>query len=558
MGLTGRYNLWLRYGLAALAGLLQALAFPKTGVAGLAWIAPGLLLLAGLGARPGEAFRCGYVAGLAFNLTSLYWLLFIPVRLAPIAGWLALSGYLAVYPALWTWLCWAIYPQSLREEMSGVAARIDRFLDTRVVPRMGWAFSCAVVWVAGEMVLARLWSGFPWSLLGVSQYRMLPVIQMASLTGVYGVSFLVVWMSVALLCAGLVLVRQPVAKRLWSVELLLPVVALMGVISFGWRQLVQPREEGGSLRVLLVQPSIPQQVIWNADEGPARFRQLTELAQRALSQERPDLMVWPEAAVPSLFRYDTNIHGPVVDLVRSNRVWLILGADDIKPPVEAARALEPQYFNGSFLLTPDGALAGAYHKRRLVIFGEYVPLGRWLPWLRQLAANTGGDFTPGRAPGQFVMPALRAKATILICFEDVFPHVARREVEDDTDFLLNLTNNGWFGESAAQWQHAANAVFRAVETDRPLVRCANNGLTCWVDARGRMNEVYFPGTQDIYGRGWKTADVPRLAGPGRPATVYRRYGDWFGWACVALTMAHLARVLVRARTSTTSPRSPQP
>jgi apolipoprotein N-acyltransferase len=125
------------------------------------------------------------------------------------------------------------------------------------------------------------------------------------------------------------------------------------------------------------------------------------------------------------------------------------------------------------------------------------------------------------------------KTSVVICFEDIFPHLVREYVDPDTDFLLNLTNNGWFGESAAQWQHAAGAVFRAVENGLPLVRCANNGLTCWVDAAGRMHEVYFPGTRDIYGRGIKTVEVPLLAGARPTATFYRRHGDVFGWACVA-------------------------
>ena len=136
---------------------------------------------------------------------------------------------------------------------------------------------------------------------------------------------------------------------------------------------------------------------------------------------------------------------------------------------------------------------------------------------------------------------------MLICFEDVFPHCVREYVEDDTDFLLNLTNNGWFGESAAQWQHAANAVFRAVENGLPLVRCANNGLTCWVDARGRVEEIYFPGTRDIYGAGWKMARVPLLAGQPRAPTFYRRHGDWFGWSCVAVSALGLGAAGLRRR-----------
>jgi apolipoprotein N-acyltransferase len=185
-----------------------------------------------------------------------------------------------------------------------------------------------------------------------------------------------------------------------------------------------------------------------------------------------------------------------------------------------------------------------YRKRRLVIFGEYVPFSKWLPFLSAMVQSEG-EFTPGDQPVAFRLKELGITTSVLICFEDVFPHLAREYVEEDTDFLLNLTNNGWFGESAAQWQHAANAVFRAVENNIPLVRCANNGLTCWVDRRGNMHDVHFPGSKDIYKAGYKIVDVP-IGGEGKYVpTFYRRYGDVFGWICVATTVF----VLIRKRFS---------
>ena len=153
------------------------------------------------------------------------------------------------------------------------------------------------------------------------------------------------------------------------------------------------------------------------------------------------------------------------------------------------------------------------------------------------------------------MPALHAQTATLICFEDVFPRLVRQYVSPETDFLVNITNDGWFGQSAAQWQQAANAVFRAVENGLPLVRCANNGLTCWIDATGAMHEVYFGDSSDIYGPGFKTALVPLLPpGTKRPPTLYNRYGDWFGWACVAVCAAfltlHIGTRIVRRKRNT--------
>ena len=134
-----------------------------------------------------------------------------------------------------------------------------------------------------------------------------------------------------------------------------------------------------------------------------------------------------------------------------------------------------------------------------------------MPFLERFR-KAGGGFARGKGPVLFQIGSPRARISTLICFEDVFPHLAREHVDEDTDLLVNLTNNGWFGESAAQWQHAVSALFRAVENGVPLVRCANNGLTCWIDARGRMHETYFSGSRDIYRAGYKIARIP-LRGP---------------------------------------------
>ncbi len=201
------------------------------------------------------------------------------------------------------------------------------------------------------------------------------------------------------------------------------------------------------------------------------------------------------------------------------------------------------YFNSSFLISPEGRLVGTYRKQNLVILGEYVP--RWLPFLKYFTPIEGG-FTPGNTAVTFELTNLEVKTSVLICFEDVFPHVARQAAREDTDFLVNLTNNGWFGEGAAQWQHAASALFRAIENDLPLLRCSNNGLTCWVDARGRVRQLFQDNEGSVYGAGVMTADIPLLAlGGKRRPTFYHRHGDGFGWGCVGVAALTLAWRLAR-------------
>jgi apolipoprotein N-acyltransferase len=447
-----------RYLAAVLAGLLLAAAFPKIGIAGLAWIAPALMLAAALGKRGWESFRLGYVAGLAYYLASLCWLLLIPYRwhsipLGPAAGWLALSAYVALYPATWVWLLCPV----------GVLAR-------SWTQRTLWAIYGAALCVALQMLVDRLFTGFPWNPLGASQYQMVPLIQIASVTGIYGVSFLVVWVSLSLLSASLMVVLRPTTRSAWVSEIILPALVVALVFNFGFRQLAREPAAEHTLNVTLIQPSIPQTLIWDTSRDMDRFHELIHLSEQALTN-RTDLLIWPEAAVPSFARWDTNLYPAITNLVRQHRVWLILGSDDVGRPAPPVPPDKYEYYNASFLVSPDGEFVSRYIKRNLVVFGEYIPLVRWLPFVKWFTPIEGG-FTPGERAVPFVLTRPDVKTSPLICFEDIFPQTAREAADDDTDFLVNLTNNGWFGDSSAQWQHAAAAVFRAVENGLPLIRCS--------------------------------------------------------------------------------------
>jgi apolipoprotein N-acyltransferase len=545
-----------RYLAAVLAGLLLAAAFPNIGIAGLAWVAPALMLGAALGRSGWESFRVGYVAGLAYYLASLCWLLLIPYRwhsipLGPAAGWLSLSAYLALYPATWVWLLSPVRnPKAEARTPAELPAfspmRFDGVLARSWTRRALWAISGAALWVALEMLVVRLFSGFPWNLLGASQFRLVPLIQITSVTGVYGMSFLVVWVSLSLLSAGLMVVARPTARSAWVGEIILPVLVIALLFNFGFRHLTVAPAPDRTLNVTLIQPSIPQTLIWDTRRDLERFRDLIHLSEQALTNHT-DLLIWPEAAVPSYARWDTNIYPAITNLVRRHHVWLILGSDDIGPPAPSAAPDKYEFYNASFLVNPDGQFVARYRKRNLVVFGEYIPLVRWLPFVKWFTPIEGG-FTPGNRPVPFVLTRPDVKTSTLICFEDTFPHLAREAADDDTDFLVNLTNNGWFGEGSAQWQHAAAALFRAVENGLPLIRCSNNGLTGWVDAQGCLREVFRDDRGAIYGPGFLTAQIP-LLGPGekRVPTFYHQHGDWFGWACVGIAVIMLIRRILRHR-----------
>jgi len=587
-----RHRTWL---LAAGAGGVLALAFPKFSLAGFAWIAPALMLAAAHGKSGGAGFRIGCVSGLVFWLVSLSWLLLMPATGFPILGWLALAGYVALYFGAWVGL---VAPDASQAGPAGMNGLLDKWIDEAPHPsthppihssthpiihqpanppiplggwpreswsgRTLWALGGAAVWVALEMVRARLFGGFPWSFLGVSQYQYAPLIQLAAVTGVYGVSFLIVWFSLSLYSAARMILLHPAKRQVWQVEIVLPLSVVIGCYVGGFLAMQRPVPTENYVRVTAIQPSVPQTLIWNSDENVRRFQALLELSQRALADgtNASDLLVWPESAVPDI---DEPTYEAINQFVRSNHVWLVLNGEDVEihPPAT-------NFFNAAFLIGPDGRWRQAYHKRQLVIFGEYVPLANWLPFLKWLTPITGG-WTPGDRPGTFSLerrlppspagviqitpePAAGDSATVncapLICFEDTFPGAARDSAQPDEDFLVNLTNDGWFKESAEQWQHLANAVFRAVENGLPLLRCANNGVTCLINRHGRVVTTFRDGRNSEYGRGWFTVDIPLVAaGQKSEATHYRRHGDWFGWGCVAVTVVSLTTRIRRLKKS---------
>lgn len=514
-------ELFLRSGyLAAIgAGLLLTAAFPKIGMAGFAWIAPGLMLAIAQGKSRGDAFRIGYVAGLAHLLSSLYWLLLIPATGFPILGWVSLGAYVALYPAIWVWL---------------LAGRIG---EGNWAYRTLWSLAGAAVWVGLEMIRSRLFGGFPWNLIGVSQFQLTPLIQIASVTGVYGVSFLVVWVSLSLLSAVKTILRRPMIRFAWQSDIFLPLFVIVAAFAFGSVRVRDQNPPTSTFRVTLIQPSIPQTLIWDENENTNRFYQLLALSENAL-KNKTDLLIWPESAVPE---FSKPVFYAITNLVRAHHVWLIFNADDAVWRPDAKNKDDYDDFNAAFLFDPNGDCAGIYHKQKLAIFGEYIPLVRWLPFVKYLTPITG-SFTSGNQPVTFELSDPNVKAAPLICFEDVFPQLARKCVRDDTDFLVNLTNDGWFSESAEQWQHMANAVFRAVENGVPLVRCANNGLTCWIDSNGRVREIFKDKNGSVYGVGSMTIELPLSQSAGnRTTTFYNRHGDMFGWACVAVAILVLFR-----------------
>ncbi len=538
-----------RYGASLLAGGSLALCFPLPGWSGLAFIAPGVLAVAGIGLRPMEAFRVGYVAGLIGFLGSLRWLLHIPFPAGAVAGWLALSAYCAFYPGLWLVglsLAAPLMPLdgvSPRARLPSWAAWAASWLNSLEAwaaaswwQRSRWFLFAGASWVALEMARGWVFGGFPWNLLGSALYRNIPLVQLAAWTGIYGLSFVIVWGSLGLTSAIVLIAMRPDSRWSWTGELRVPLLSLLVIGGIGLRRVMNYKEPVGDVRLALIQPSIPQMLMWDSSATTNRFEQIRSLSEQALAAPA-DVLVWPEASLPDIGR---DQFGQMLDLVRKKQVHWVFGGDESDDVDGQVRV-----YNSAYLMDERGRLAKTYRKRRLVIFGEYIPLERWFPFMRWLTP-IGGSFSEGTGPVAFPFGTNGGVASPLICFEPVFPNATREYAAvPEVNFLLELTNDGWFGESSAQWQHLASGVFRAVETGMPLVRCTNNGITGWVDPCGRLRAWIGARGESVYDPGYLRVTVP--IGGGSEPTVYREAGERFGWGCWIGSVLGMGRVLLMLR-----------
>jgi apolipoprotein N-acyltransferase len=336
------------------------------------------------------------------------------------------------------------------------------------------------------------------------------------------------------------MIRNPTARYVWMSDIILPVLVVIGLFANGMSRIRHATDATDSIRVTFIQPAVPQTMIWDSSANTNRFNQLLALTESALTN-KTDLLLWPEAALPEL---TDESFAAITNLIQRHGVWMIFCTDDVMEKAKPTRDSRYDVFNAAYLFNPAGQFAASYHKQQLVIFGEYVPFSEVLPFMKRLTPITG-SYTSGKRITQF--QAGKVKAAPLICFEDTFPHHVRDHVDGETDFMVNLTNDGWFGEKASQWQHLASAAFRAVENGIPLLRCCNTGVTCWVDECGRMRENLRDGNGNEYAAGVVTWEIPVANDGSRARTFYNQHGDWFGWGCVVVSAIPLLAAVRRSK-----------
>ncbi len=415
---------------------------------------------------------------------------------------------------------------------------------------------CAVLGLAGCWVLvewSRTWllSGFPWLPLAASQWQRPAILQIAAFTGAGGISFVLIAMNIGFAAyAHRLCFEGATGLHRRSQEFFATMFLLLVCLSIHVQETFNRGLYNVPLgRFAIVQPDVPQEVKWDPARGPGILN-ILERVTLSVAERKPDLILWPEAVTPWAVRGDESVRTWTESLVRRADVPLILGSIAVERD-----GPEETWYNGAFMVDPDeGLREGYYAKRHLVPFGEFVPFRPLLGWIDKFVP-IGGDFQPGTSTAPFIVSTRNQTfiAAPLICYEDIFPQLARASVRTGADVLLVLTNNGWFGEGGAAYQHASHSVLRAIETRRPVIRAGNAGWSGWIDEFGsvpaglkQVTRLNSDGTTrevvsiqpneegSIYFRGATTIDVTRDARWIGKESFYVTHGDWFVLLCAAL------------------------
>lgn len=479
--------------LAVLSGVMLTASFPPGRMEWMAWLALVPLLKAISHASPGRAFKLGFATGFVHFLTLIYWVMVALQHyggidvLTSISVLLIFCAYLSLYAATFA------------------------FITAKTGRRRFAILLMAATWVALEFIRAKVLTGFPWCLLGDSQYRYLLLIQVVDLVGVYGISFLIV------LVNGIVytlLFRRPALKDRAFLGEGLIIVFLIGLTLFyghsRLQEMASRKNRMKPIRVAIIQASIDQSIKWNPeyqDKTLDVYGRLTRLALR----QKARLIVWPETAVPFFFQNRPKLALRVVSMVRGSHADLIFGS-----PAFDKVGGKIRYYNRAYFLSSSGVVVGYYNKVHLVPFGEYVPLKKFLPFIHKLVV-AAGDFASGKRIAPTRISGI--SVGVLICFEAIFPKLARIQTRKGAEILVNLTNDAWFGMTHAPYQQLCMAVFRAVENRRPLVRAANTGISAFIGPTGRI--LTHGG---LFRKAVLTMDIQPLH---TPISFYTKHGDLF-------------------------------
>ena len=498
---------WLsRIVLALSSGLLNIVIFPRIEISWLCWVILVPLLAAGvLENRLLRAFLAGWLAGAVFFLGNCYWIIHVLIQyggLPPMGAFfclLLLVAFLACfYGAFLLVLCW-----------------MARFSPT---------FSLAAapfLWVGFEYLRTYLLTGFPWCLMGYALLDQGSIVLLSRWTGVYGLSWLVLLLNS--MAAGLLLTpfRSPLRRSLAGLFLVLAVA----IISLWGMEETNPA--GTSVRI--IQPNVSPDQVWKEPEKTDILDELGQLSREKESgipigkrEAELGMLVWPETPAPFYFHHDPDFRLRLRELARQTGAVFLFGFVDLRP---SQRTGEPDPYNSLAVLSPKGELLSQYDKIHLVPFGEFVPYP-WLFFFIEKISTEAGNFVPGKTRSMADLGE-RGKIGAFICYEAIFPDLVRRFAREGATVLVNITNDGWFGDSAAPYQHLNMARLRAIENNRYLIRAANNGVSAIIDPYGKVLART------------RTDEKTALQGTfsfQKETTFYSRNGDIFAWGCIWISL----------------------
>jgi apolipoprotein N-acyltransferase len=465
-------------------------------------------------------------AGAIFAAQAVAWfVLLFWLRHVTWAGPILLGPFIGIWVGVWYLAVWWAMPRI-----------VGRPVPVRLAVQLG----LAALWVLIEWTRTWFLGGFPWLPLAASQVNLTPgnqsvVLQIAAYTGAGGVSFVLIVFNIGFAAYAHRLFREgEVGFRRRSQEFFLALFLLLACLcvlltdTFGRRQFERPLG-----RVTFIQPYIPQSEKWDPAEAPQIVQILRNSAQIAATQV-PDLVLWPEAVTPWAIQGDPTMRSFVEWMARTAKAPMLMGSTAIEQDASGRE----RYFNAVFAIDPTlGVQPDYYAKRKLVPFGEYVPWRFLFGWLKKFVP-IGDDFTAGRQPLPLAIHPRTgaAEAGVLVCYEDVFPQLARDTTIAGADFLAVLTNDAWYGEEDAAYQHAAHSVLRAIEMRRPVLRCGNGGWSGWIDEYGFVRGSLTGDNGSVYYRGVKTLDVQRDSRWIGHLSFFARYGDWFIVLCAFLSV----------------------
>ena len=495
--------------LAGLSGLMLTGAFPKINLDWLAWFSLVPLLIAVQNLTWKDSMRLGLTAGLIHYLTLVYWLYYT----------MQIYGHLPWYLSIPVLFLMATYLALYITAFAILAARLHN------KPAVG-LFVIPALWVSLEYIRSFLFTGFPWELMGYSQYRALHIIQISDIFGVYGISFLILLTNVAIYQIYHYYTPGDWHKTAYTRGTMIGVVlAAVIMISAAWlygalriKSIDALAGNSASEKIAVVQGNIEQSMKWDPTFQVETIRKYTRLSRQADNQ-KPDLIVWPETATPFYFLYDTRLSDMVLRGIREVDTHFLIGS-----PSFSKKDKRIEYYNSAYLMGPDGKAIGKYDKAHLVPYGEYVPLKKWLPFLGKMVAQVG-DFVAGKKGETLAWNDY--KLGVLICYEIIFSDLSRAVTKNGAAVLINITNDAWYGRTSAPYQHFSMAILRAVENRRSLIRAANTGISGFIDPVGRVTA-----STQLFTDAAITRNVSLLT----HVTFYTRYGELFARFCLAITL----------------------